>query len=68
MAVWPGNVCGYCGASGTVGGQPRAKYTCPNTITCNRSGCPTCMPDAETGPCPDCVANAAQDPPDPRLQ
>jgi len=68
MATWLGDVCGYCGASGLVGGQPREKYTCPAVITCGRLGCPTCMPNGEAGPCPECVVNEAQDPPDPRLQ
>lgn len=66
MAVWSGNKCGYCEATGLVGGQPRARYTCPNP-NCKREGCPTCMPAGETKQCGECDYNDASVPADPRM-
>lgn len=64
MAVWDANKCGYCDTTGLVNGQPRAQYTCSK---CQRSGCPTCMPDAETKQCPGCDVNDISGPLDSRL-
>jgi len=64
MAVWDADTCGYCNAVGQVGGQPRERYTCS---ACQRSGCPTCMPDAETKQCPECDLRDVSEPADLRV-